>query len=94
MKKIKALILIVAALFLTSCFEDQDDNIIQSSSIKDFVWKGMNAVYLYKSDIPNLANDRFTNNAEYADYLDGFDSPEELFESLKFLSDTFLKKKS
>ncbi|TBN04756.1 peptidase S41 [Hyunsoonleella flava] len=88
MKKIKALALILAALVLTSCFEDRDDNTVQASSINDFVWKAMNAVYLYKSEIPNLANDRFTNNAEYAEYLNSFSSPEALFESLIFQRQT------
>lgn len=88
MKRIKALVVLLAALVLTSCFEDRDDNLAQSSSIKDFVWKAMNVVYLYKSEIPNLANDRFGSNAEYSEYLDGFSSPEALFESLKFQPET------
>ncbi|WP_406683139.1 S41 family peptidase [Seonamhaeicola sp. MEBiC1930] len=82
MKKFKALLLILLTLSIVSCFEDSDDNIIQASEINDFVWKGMNAFYLYKDNIPNLANDRFTTNEEYADYLNGFSTPEELFESL------------
>ncbi|GGD23676.1 S41 family peptidase [Hyunsoonleella pacifica] len=84
MKRIKALVLILVALVLTSCFEDRDDTPIQTNEINDFVWKAMNFTYLYKSEMPNLANDRFGSNAEYSEYLDGFSSPEELFESLKF----------
>ena len=88
MKKIKILLLaFVAAFTVTSCFEDLDDNSIASSDIKDFVWKGMNAVYLYKSEIPDLANDRFSTNEEYANYLIDFESPEALFESLLYLPD-------
>lgn len=67
---------------VTSCFEDRDDNGIFASEINDFVWKGMNAVYLYKDNIPDLANDRFTSDAEYGAYLNTFDTPEILFESL------------
>ncbi len=88
MKRIKALVILLAALVLTGCFEDRDDNIVQSSSINDFVWKAMNLVYLYKSDIPNLADDRFASDAEYAEYLDGFASPEGIFESLIFQRET------
>ena len=65
-----------------SCFDDMDDNAISASEINDFVWKGMNAVYLYKDNIPDLANDRFPSTSEYADYLNSFSAPEELFESL------------
>ncbi|WP_299126992.1 S41 family peptidase [uncultured Winogradskyella sp.] len=89
MIKIKYLLLsLVIALSLTSCFEDQDDNAIAASEINDFVWKGMNAVYLYKSDIPDLADDRFSSNEEFANYLNDFDTPEALFGSLLFAPET------
>lgn len=86
MKNYKSLILLlITAFLLTACFEDQDDNIQFSNlEVQDFVWKGMNAVYLYKSQIPDLANDRFSSDAEYSQYLNSFDTPETLFESLIF----------
>jgi C-terminal processing protease CtpA/Prc len=85
-KKIAILVLTCVALFtFTSCFEDLDDNAIATSDINDFVWKGMNAVYLYKSEIPDLANNRFSTNEDYANYLNSFSTPEDLFESLKYL---------
>ena len=77
------LILPVALLFvLSGCFEDRDDNGVFASEINDFVWKGMNAVYLYKDNVPDLANDRFASDQEYGDYLNSFDGPEDLFESV------------
>lgn len=76
------LIAIVVGSFTVSCFEDRDDNIVLASEINDFVWKGMNAVYLYKDEIPNLANDRFSSNEEYGNYLNSYSTPEDLFESL------------
>ncbi|WP_344789319.1 S41 family peptidase [Postechiella marina] len=83
MKNYKALsLLLFIALIFTSCFEDNDDNQIAVSSINDFVWKGMNSFYLYKDDIPDLANNRFANNEELKVYLNSFNSPEGLFESL------------
>ncbi len=72
----------------TSCFEDQDDNAIGASDISDFVWKGMNAFYLYKDEIPDLANNRFSSNEEYTTYLNGFSGPEELFESVIYQRQT------
>lgn len=78
------LVFTVACLLFTSCFEDNDDNAISASQINDFVWKGMNLFYLYKDDVPDLANDRFSSNGEYGEYLNSFSSPEELFESLIF----------
>lgn len=76
------LITIIVGSFTTSCFEDRDDNVILASEINDFVWKGMNAIYLYKNEIPNLADDRFSSNQEYGDYLNSYSTPEDLFESL------------
>lgn len=78
-------ILFLACFFLTSCFEDNDDNIQFSElEVKDFIWKGMNVVYLYKSDVPDLADTRFSTDQEYNDYLNGFDSPQSLFDDLIF----------
>lgn len=77
-------LIFIAILTLNSCFEDNDDNLIAASEINDFVWKGMNLVYLYKSEIPDLANDRFSSIEDYTNYLNSFSTPESLFESLIF----------
>ncbi|OIQ28313.1 MAG: hypothetical protein BM564_09580 [Bacteroidetes bacterium MedPE-SWsnd-G2] len=76
--------LLCVGILSTSCFEDQDDNLIIASDINDFVWKGMNAYYLYKEEIPDLANDRFDSNEAYGAYLSAFSTPENLFQSLLF----------
>ena len=78
----KTLLLLIIPLLAVSCFEDNDDNAVSANEINDFVWKGMNAVYLYKDNIANLADDRFSSNEEYADYLNSFSTPEQLFESI------------
>ncbi len=78
-KKIVLLALISA--ILQGCFSDFDDD--GNSNIKDFIWKGMNLYYLYKDNVPDLANDRFSN-IELLDYLDGFTSPENLFDNLLY----------
>jgi hypothetical protein len=88
MRLIKISILLLLTLSTTSCFEDNDDNVILASEINDFVWKGMNAVYLYKDDIPDLANNRFTTNEQYGNYLNSFIQPEDLFESIIFQRET------
>ena len=84
MRNFKALILLLIVSFATiGCFKDNNDIPIATSKINDFVWKGMNLFYLYKDDVPDLANNRFSNNnSEYAEYLNSFQSPENLFESL------------
>ena len=79
------------SLLFTSCFEDNDDNGALASEINDFVWKGMNAAYLYKQEIPDLDNDRFNDSEEYASYLNDYTSPENLFESLIYERDNIDK---
>jgi len=86
LKRIILLILVTPIFF--GCFEDLDDNPISTRDIKDFVWKGMNYSYLYKEDIPDLANDRFSSDSDYTNYLNGFTSPETLFESLIYDRET------
>ena len=74
-------------MLFTSCFEDNDDNGASASEINDFVWNGMNAAYLYKQEISDLDNDRFNDSDEYASYLNNYNSPEDLFESLIYERD-------
>jgi len=71
--------------------ENQNDNTpeeITFDEINDFVWRGMNFIYVYKDRIINLANDRFTSEEDYANYLNNFDTPEDLFESLLYLPES------
>lgn len=93
-KNLKLFVLLFIACFtITSCFEDNDDNLVFTADVKDFVWKGMNEFYVFGDEVPNLRNDRFGINGqddryattpEYLDYLDDFSSPESLFASLIF----------
>ena len=85
------LYLFLFSLLFTSCFEDNDDNGASASEINDFVWKGMNAAYLYKQEISDLDNDRFNDSDEYASYLNNYNSPEDLFESLIYERDNIDK---
>ena len=87
----KTYILFFISIILFSCFEDSDDNIVFASDINDFVWKGMNATYLYKQNIDDLANNRFSSSEEYADFLNLFETPEDLFESLIYQRETIDK---
>ncbi|MEO8934647.1 MAG: S41 family peptidase [Xanthomarina sp.] len=87
-KHLKLLSLLFLFSFLTvGCFEDLDDHPTSSKHLNDFVWKGLNAFYLYKDNVPDLANNRFTNS-EYNSYLSSFSSPEDLFENLIYQRQT------
>ena len=85
------LVALVLIMVISSCHEDIDDNINPSSTaeINDFVWKAMNVFYLYKPDISDLADDRFSTDQDYTEYLNSFDSPETLFNSVLRDDDRF-----
>lgn len=51
--------------------------------INDFVWKGLNSWYYWQKDVPNLADSKATNTAEYVKLING-KKPDELFYSLLF----------
>ncbi len=57
--------------------------------VEEFIYAGMNEIYLYKADVPVLADDFFDTEDEKLDFLAGSNSPESLFESLKSSSDRF-----
>ena len=93
------------ALIFTSCSKDDEileQNLTSTNpeetegtnentelEVEDFIYAGMNEIYLYKADVPVLADEYFATEDEKFDFLAGFTSPENLFESLKSNSDRF-----
>lgn len=96
MKLLRLFFLISISLSVfVSCQDDIDDNITNinelanQEDIKDFIWKAMNIFYVYKSDAPDLADDRFENTQEYISFLSSVDSPVNFFYSLLAVQDRF-----
>ncbi|MGY0392741.1 S41 family peptidase [Bizionia sp. KMM 8389] len=79
-------IIILSSLFM-GCFEDIDDNPASTRDLNDFVWRGLNSYYLYKDFVPDLANNHFDSN-NYENFLNGFSSPEALFNYLIYQPET------
>ncbi|WP_397446565.1 S41 family peptidase [Polaribacter sp. R77954] len=50
--------------------------------VHDFVWKGLNAYYLYQNDIGNLSDTRFSSDQELNTFLSSYPNYNELFNSL------------
>ncbi|GAA4326798.1 S41 family peptidase [Pontixanthobacter gangjinensis] len=57
--------------------------------IERFVYNALNEIYLYKADVPELANNYFENSNEKSEYLAGASSPEALFDDLTSKADRF-----
>ena len=82
-------VLTIAILILSTlqaCQKDQDD-IIQPNSenleVQNFIWKGLNQYYLWQTDVPNLADNRFANQTAKDAFLINYKVPEELFDALR-----------
>ncbi|MFY9243136.1 MAG: S41 family peptidase [Polaribacter sp.] len=69
-------------LILSLSCSKSEDNIPTNLEVHDFVWKGLNAYYLWQGNISDLQDRRFNNQNELNSYLSGFATPEILFESL------------
>ncbi len=70
---------------LISCSDDTDDALVKpivedrDLTVENFIYRGLNEIYLYKADVPELANDFFPTQTERNDFLDNFATPEDLF---------------
>ena len=84
MKKIAISSLLLLLFVIPFGCSDMDDNPVPTSlEIKDFVWKGMNLYYLWQTDVPDLADNRFANQTELNAFLDPFANPTALFNALR-----------
>ena len=85
--------LFILFLFVLGCKEDADDTVFVTSEenleVEDFVYKVMNLGYYWQKDVPELADDKFSNDKEYTDFLQSFSGPEVLFAKLLFSEDRF-----
>lgn len=92
MKKIAISLFFGFFVFTTISCEDNDDNAIPKTlQSKDFVWKGLNLYYLWKKDVPDLADDRFANQDQLNAYSESFANPDSLFTKLLYNKGTIDK---
>ncbi len=90
MKKFIPLFVIILSL---GCKDDIDDIIVVSTTenleVEDFIYKVMNFAYYWQKDVPNLSDNRFTDDKEYTNFLQSFDGPSYLFKGLQFEADRY-----
>ncbi len=80
-----AFIFLITLTFI-SC-EKSEDSIPADIEIQDFVWKGMNAFYLWQDQVPDLADTRFSSQNQLNSFLQGFPNPSDLFQHVLFQPD-------
>ncbi|MCI9844071.1 S41 family peptidase [Flavobacterium pectinovorum] len=77
------LVLLFLAIFsLQSCEDNDDVAISKDLQINSFILRGLNEVYLWQADVPDLADDRFANQGDRDAFLKGYSEPENLFQDL------------
>ena len=81
----KKLYFIAIALFMSNLLSNckHNDDIPAETEIQNFVWKGLNAYYLWYDEIPDLQDSRFSSQKEITDFV-AAKNPNDLFESLLF----------
>jgi len=85
MKKTGKIILLTFLIsFVFSCHKNEAPVSNLENPINNFVWKGMNSWYNWQSNVPELADTKDDNPESYANYLNGYSTPESLFNSLLY----------
>jgi len=77
MKLLKASLIAFLLISIVSCSEKEDTP--SNIEVQDFVWKGLNAYYLWQDQVPNLYDTRFNNDQELYSYLSNAGDPSTLF---------------
>ena len=93
MMKKKFVWLLGVLFILFSCSKDDDNTFNPTSrefATQDFMWKSMNLWYFWQDDVDNLADNRFSTNDEYTQFLGSETDPSAFFDNqLRFIEDRF-----
>lgn len=96
MKKLFLPLLLIMLTVACSSDDDVVEKITETEKIdpadievESFIYAGMNEVYLYKADVPTLADDYFPTWSKKAEFLASSSSPEALYEDLQADFDKF-----
>lgn len=75
---------------LNACTDNDDVEITSDTVVQDFMWNAMNIYYFWQQDVPNLADNAFSTEAEYQAFLASESNPADFFENkLRFNEDRF-----
>ena len=89
----KKFIPLLVVIFFFGCKDDIDDTIVvaptENLEVEDFIYKVMNFAYYWQKDVPNLADNKFTDDKEYTAFLQSFNGPASLFEGLKYKAEKY-----
>ncbi|MCE2611848.1 S41 family peptidase [Flavobacteriaceae bacterium D16] len=85
--------LLTLGLLVFGCSKNDDDGGFTGPGSLDpqnFMWQSLNLWYFWQNEVPNLADDRFSSDQEYTDFLGSESDPAAFFENqLRFAGDRF-----
>lgn len=93
MKKTKhqilALCLLISGIFMSGCRKDDPvpEIIPEATEVNKFVWNGLHDYYLWNSQVPNLAANKFNDKDSLNSFLNKYSDPQKLFTSLLYKYD-------
>ncbi|WP_289662710.1 S41 family peptidase [Flavobacterium panacagri] len=81
---LKSILFLFLLVFSLQSCEDNDDVAAPADvQVNSFIWRGLNEVYLWQADVPNLADGR-NLKSDFNSFLRGYSKPEDLFEDLLY----------
>lgn len=81
---------LLISLTLLGCKDNSTGpEVPESPSEKQFVWDAMNYWYYWQQDVPDLADDRFSDQQEFYKFLNGYSGPNAVFNALLAPQDDF-----
>jgi C-terminal processing protease CtpA/Prc len=85
------LVLVMFILTTLSCSKKDDEVVAEepqpitlNNEINDFIWLGLNEIYLWQGDVPNLADNKFATRDEYYTFLNSYNTSKSLFDGLLY----------
>ena len=86
---ISTLFVLTSLSIFTSCNKDDDPGIAAENEVNAFIWGAMNSWYYWQEDVDDLKDEQFASSSERNTFLNQFDDPNLLFESLRYADDRF-----
>jgi len=86
---ISILFVLTSLSIFTNCNKDDDPGIAAENEVNAFIWGAMNSWYYWQEDVDDLKDEQFASSSERNTFLNQFDDPNLLFESLRYADDRF-----
>ncbi|CAL2101066.1 C-terminal processing protease CtpA/Prc, contains a PDZ domain [Tenacibaculum sp. 190130A14a] len=89
MKFFKSTLLLLISIVIFSCSRDELSP--ENVQVQSFIWRGLNAYYLWQGEIPDLSDNKFISDQQLFNYLSDKGEPANFFNSLLYQKGTIDK---